>query len=140
MTIEPTAGGFPGAWYAAFYNGERRHWWWPLCRDGFRHVSVFGYCPEHAIWLLYDVALARTYVRALSSEQMDAWVDALPSHRRIVNFEAADPDARPLRLGFWCTTAAAHLLGVRSRALRPEALYRDLIAQGARPAFESDPE
>lgn len=127
-----------GEWYAAFWDGETPYWWWPICRPGFRHVAAFGYDAEQAVWLLYDVCLARTHIRALSSAQMDAWVLALPAGRRIVCF--AGTDAAPRRIGFWCTTAVSHLLGVRTRALRPEALYRDLLAQGARPAFTSEAE
>lgn len=129
-----------GGWYVAFFNDERRHWWSPLCRDGFRHVAAFGVDAEAGVWLLYDVTLNRTILRALSAERLHAWVDALPANARILHFETPrDPVGTDLRVGFWCAPAIAHLVGVRSRALRPEALYRDLLAQGARPAFESDP-
>lgn len=128
-----------GGWYVAFFNGPQRYWWSPLCRDGYRHVAAFAYDAEAGVWLLYDVTLNRTIIRALSSEQMDAWVDNLPGHRRIVHFESpAEPSPPAVRLGFWCAPAVAHVVGVSSRALRPEALYRDLLAQGARPAFGSE--
>lgn len=130
--------GCPGAWYVAFFDGERPHWWWRLCRPGFRHVAAFGYCAEQEVWLLYDVTLNRTMIHALTSAQMDAWAADLPDHRTIVHMEAGE-DGPTTRIGFWCTPAVAHLLGVRSRALRPEALYRDLLALGARPAFSSEP-
>lgn len=128
-----------GGWYVAFFNGPQRYWWSPLCRDGFRHVAAFAYDAEAGVWLLYDVTLNRTIIRALSSEQMDAWVDNLPPHRRILHFTTPPAPPPPgLRLGFWCAPAIAHVVGVRSRALRPEALCRDLLAQGARPAFGSE--
>ena len=128
-----------GAWYVAFFNGPQRYWWSPLCRDGFRHVAAFAHDAQAGVWILYDVTLNRTIIRALSSDQMDAWVDALPAHRLILKFEAPDEPPEPgLRLGFWCAPAIAHVVGVRSRALRPEALCRDLLAQGARPAFGSE--
>lgn len=127
-----------GGWYVAFFNGPQRYWWSPLCREGFRHVAAFAYDAEQAVWLLYDVTLERTHIRALSSEQMDAWVDNLPAHRRIVYFEPKAVKPPAVRIGFWCAPAVAHAVGAASRALRPEALYRDLLAQGARPAFESE--
>ena len=130
--------GMPPRWFVAFYDGDRQYWWSGLCREGFRHVVAFGYCADQAVWLLYDVTTARTLIRALAPSEMDAWVEALPGHRRIVAFEPdGEPDDPGVRLGFWCTPAVAHLVGARSRALRPEAFYRDLLAQGARPAFES---
>lgn len=126
----------PVEWYVAFYDGERPHWWWSLCRPGFRHVAAFGYCPDQAVWLVYDVTLRRTLIHAMSPSQMDAWVAALPEDRTIVAFApTAEPPAPAFRAGFWCSPAVAHLVAVPSRALRPEALYRDLIAHGARPAF-----
>lgn len=128
-----------GEWYVAFFDGERPHWWWRLCRPGFRHVAAFAYDAEHGVWLLYDVTLSRTFIRALSSAQMDAWIDGLPEHRTLLAFKAGEVRPPDLRLGFWCTTAVAHAVGVQTRALRPEALCRDLLAQGARPAFESEP-
>ncbi len=128
-----------GEWYVAFFDGPARYWWTPLCRPGFRHVCAFAYDAEHAVWLLYDVTMTRTHIRAQSSEQMDAWCARLPANRTIVRF-ASPPEPEPpaFRLGFWCAPAVAHLVGVASRALRPEALYRDLVAQGALPAFESE--
>ncbi|MFC5373977.1 hypothetical protein ACFPIF_15545 [Brevundimonas faecalis] len=130
--------GCPSAWYVAFFDGERPHWWWRLCKPGFRHVAAFGYCAEQAVWLLYDVTLKRTFIHVLTSEQMDQWVAELPGNRTIVHMPARDtPPVR--RVGFWCTPAVAHLLGAPSRALRPEGLYRDLMALGARPAFSSEP-
>lgn len=137
MTENGVPVGCPGAWYVAFFDGARPHWWWPLCRPGFRHVAAFGYCAEQAVWLLYDVTLRRTFIHALTSEQMDAWVEALPAHRTILHLQAAEAEPAN-RAGFWCTTAVAHLLGVRSRALRPQALCRDLLALGARHAFSSE--
>lgn len=135
---EPDALAPIGGWYVAFFNDARRYWWSPLCRDGFRHVAAFAFDAAARVWLLYDVTLARTHIRALNEEQIGGWLDALPDHARVVHFTApAEPRPPSLRLGFWCTPAIAHAVGARSRALRPEALYRDLLAQGARPAFES---
>lgn len=49
----------------------------------------------------------------------------------------AQPERGPmLRLGFWCAPAVAHLLGIRSCALVPIQLYRDLLRRGATPAYE----
>jgi hypothetical protein len=37
------------------------------------------------------------------------------------------------QLGFWCTIAMKHLVGIRSRALRPDRLWQDCIAAGGKP-------
>jgi hypothetical protein len=79
--------GFPGAWYAAFFDGERKRWWWRLCRPGFRHVLAFGYSAQADAWLIYDVTLLRTYVCAIRPEVFDAWLQGLPTHRTIVRLD-----------------------------------------------------
>lgn len=137
MTVDDDPpSGFPSAWYVAFFGTSRRHWWDWMSPPGFYHVLAFAYAAHAERWVIYDVARDRTIIRALTADAFLLWIAGLPTGRRIVLFEAGDAPARPaMRLGFWCSTAVAHLVGVRTRALRPAALYRDLLAQGARPAF-----
>lgn len=131
--------GMPPNWFVAFYNDDQRYWWSWMCRDGFRHVAAFGYCAARDVWLSYDVTMTRTIVQALTRDELIAGIAALPANRTIVAFQPkAEPSEPANRLGFWCTPAVAHLVGVPSRALRPEALYRDLLAHGARPAFTGE--
>jgi hypothetical protein len=138
MTLEDDIpSGFPSAWYVCFMGAERRHWWDCLSPPGFYHVLAFAYAARAERWLIYDVGQDRSIIRALPAADFDRWISALPPGRTIVHFEAGDAPARPFhRAGFWCATAVAHLVGARTRALRPHALYRDLLAQGARPAFQ----
>lgn len=130
--------GTPGAWYVAFYGKGRRELWWDwLCPLDFQHVLAFGYVAHADRWLVYDVTQARTFVRALTPQVISAWIESLPEHRKILLFEGGDAPARPFwRTGFWCVPAVAHLIGAPSRALRPRALFRDLVRLGATPAFE----
>lgn len=132
---EPPSG-FPSAWYVAFFGSRREHWWDWLAPRGFQHVLAFAYAAHAERWVVYDVGRHRTVIRTLTTEAFTRWLAGLPRGRTIVHFEAGDAEAEPaFRAGFWCSTAVAHLVGVRTRALRPAALYRDLLAQGARPAF-----
>lgn len=132
---EPPSG-FPSAWYVAFFGATRDHWWDRLSPPGFEHVLAFAYAAHAERWVVYDVGRDRTVIRTLTADAFTRWIAGLPAGRTIVHFEAGDAPAPPAnRVGFWCSIAVAHLVGVRSRALRPVALYRDLLAQGARPAF-----
>jgi len=129
----------PSVWWTAFYGNENRWWWDRICKPGFRHVCAFTFYPGPDVWVLYDVTFNRTNIRVMSREVWSAWMSTLPRHARFLRSEIPDePHPRPwwLKLTFWCAPAVAHLLGVNSRALRPQALYRDLVAQGAVPAFE----
>lgn len=130
--------GAPGAWFVAIYGkGYRDHWWDWLLPLHSQHVLAFGYSVHAERWLVYDVTKGRTWVRAYTPEVFPDWLAALPDNRRIVKIEPVSESTPPAwRFGFWCVPAVAHLIGVRSRALRPAAFYRDLLRLGATPAFE----
>lgn len=140
MIDEVEVSGVPGAWFVAFYGkGYRQHWWdWLLPMDR-QHVMAFGYSAHAERWLVYDVTTGQTYIRALTPEVFTHWVAALPAHRKILLIDAGSAAPPKWRFGFWCVPAVAHLIGVRSRALRPPAFYRDLLRLGATPAFEVVP-
>jgi hypothetical protein len=138
MIEEVEVSGVPGAWFVAFYGkGYRQHWWdWILPMDR-QHVMAFGYSAHAERWLVYDVTAGQTFIRALTKEAFVSWLRILPAHRKILLVESGVFEAPPRwRFGFWCVPAVAHLIGVRSRALRPAAFYRDLLRLGATPAFE----
>lgn len=143
MAIEQyEIGAVPSVWYAAFHGDENNWWWDRICTPGFRHVSAFTYYPGPGVWVVYDVTFNRTNIRVISRTEWIAWLQSLPRHRTILRAEVPEePHSRPwwLKLTFWCAPAVAHLMGIRSRALRPQALYRDLLHHGATPAFEIDP-
>lgn len=127
----------PPEWFVAFYSlpNAPRAWWERRGPFGFRHTLAFGYSAYSSCWLVYDVTQNRTYVYAVLSEDIGAFIAALPSNRTVLKLPVADTPRRGWRWGFWCTRGVAHLLGVPSRALRPIALYRELLARGAVPAF-----
>lgn len=138
MTPAGPVSGFPSAWYVAFYGTEQTHWWDWLTPPGFRHCMAFAYAAHAERWLVYDVTCERTFIRAFTRELFPAWLETLPPERKVLHFEAGESVkvAPAWRIGFWCAPAIAHLIGSPSRALRPRALFRDLLAQGARLAFQ----
>lgn len=131
----------PGEWYVAFNGLDRMGWWdWFLTRPGFRHTFAFAYSSHALRWIVYDVMRDRTIVRAYRRRAFDVWMAQLPAETIILRVTAA-PMA-PMRLHraiFDCVSAVKHLIGSRSRALRPEALCRDLLAIGATYAFGTGP-
>jgi hypothetical protein len=130
----------PCDWYLAFFGVSRMGWWDVLTKPGFRHVMAFAYSSHAERWLVYDVTRDRTYVRAYRPEAFDLWIRCMPPEVTILSVPAAPVERmRVQRAGFICTTAVKHLVGCRSRALRPQALYRDLLATGASHAFGTGP-
>jgi hypothetical protein len=131
----------PGEWYVAFWGTDRLGWWDVFTRFGFRHVMAFAYSSHAERWLIYDVCRHRTFVRAYKTDAFDLWLGELPEEVTVLKVPSPpDPKLRYQRAMFICTTAVKHLVGIRSRALRPHALFRDLLATGASFAFGTGPQ
>lgn len=130
----------PGEWFVAFYSADIRQWWEFGDPPGFGHCLAFAYSAHAACWVTYDVTRHRTFVRALKPDVFTTWLQSLGLDLTVVRITTRPVEARfQWRLGFWCTVAVKHLLGVPSRALRPRALCRDLLASGAAYAFGTGP-
>lgn len=135
-------------WFVAFNGGyeltgegmriesRRKHVVDWLSPRGFWHVFAFAYDAAGKRWIIYDVNRGGTAVVALTSDQFDVWLPYMRAGGGRVL--AVDLRARPrawMQLGMWCVVAMRHLLGVRSLALRPVGLWRDLRAAGAEEVF-----
>lgn len=97
----------------------------------FRHVSCFGFVHPAGCWTFYDWNLASTMLSVVPEALADEALAYAIDGATIVRFvpPAVIWRSNP-KLGFWCVTSVAHLTGVRSSALRPDALFRDCVAQG----------
>lgn len=117
-------------WTVVFHR-QSKHWFFRLIAMGhFKHVSALAWIPELSQWWVYEVSFRRTSLKALvDGESAHAIIAGLVKGNAIVTIDVKDEIALP-RLGLLCTTAISHLVGVRCAALRPDALYRHLIAKG----------
>lgn len=97
----------------------------------FRHVACFGFIPAIGCWLFHDWCLAGTVISVVPDEDADPVIAQMQAGAVVVRF--VPPWWRVetrLKAGLWCVTATSHLTGVRSSALRPDALFRDCLADG----------
>lgn len=130
------------SWLVAFIDDPRqsRRWWDLFTRPGFRHVQACGWDADVKAWVIYSVFTDNTMVDVLPDGEMaDAVIGGICAvSSAVLRYEPpAEPErGRMLRLGFWCVPAIAHLLGIRSCALVPHQLYRELLARGATRAYE----
>jgi len=123
-------------WNVAFMRGERNNLWDWLTEPDWRHVCAFGYSVTTDTWVIYDVADTHSRISVVDGRWLDRWFDANSGRfTAVLKVETQSGDLRS-RVGLWCVTAIKHLIGSRSGALRPMALYRDLLRSGAQPAFE----
>lgn len=130
-------------WYIGFagdHEGRARQWYDFLSRPKFRHVLALGYDPDLHAYVCYDPTQYGTTIDIMAAD--DRAVDLLILH--IKNHGCwlkVNPARAAFLFGQWrfyCVPAIKHLIGFKSCALTPYALYRDLVRAGAEPAFGSE--
>jgi hypothetical protein len=127
-------------WTVVFHR-KAENWFFDLIAMGhFKHVSAFAWLPELGIWVFYDVGFRRTRLVHMADGQFaQATIGNLCRRNAVVTLAAREDGLPLMRWGLFCTTAVAHLLGIPCVALRPDALYRRLIASGGQLRDDGSP-
>lgn len=100
---------------------------WP-----FGHALAFAFTGR--VWVVVDPHLRWTEVFDLEDgPEFDAWVKATPSTAEIFRIEGGG--LAPVGAGWFCVGTVKRLVGLRSGALSPAGLKRDLLRAGARQVF-----
>lgn len=126
-------------WTLVFHRVPH-NWFFSLIAMGhFKHVSAFAWLPDARVWLLYDVGFRRTRIVALpDTPESKALLTQIITGNAIVTMPVRE-DALPFwRPGLFCTTGVAHLIGLRSGALRPDALFRSCLRNGGQLSDDED--
>jgi hypothetical protein len=133
--IEPT-------WTLVFCRKPGR-WWVRLLACGrYNHVKAVAYLPQLRAWLFYDVRFNGTHVRLAEIDAPGTRAslqDYLADSDTVMMPRLPTPRRRAPQIGFWCTIAMKHLVGIRSRALRPDRFWQDCIAAGGKPHANFSP-
>lgn len=122
----------PKEWFVVFHEASDR-WWVNLLAWGrFKHVSVFGKVERTGAWIFHDLHADRTHMMVVGDWEADIAIAYYDQCGPIVRFPRLLSDASGFvaRPGFWCVPAVAHIIGLRTCALRPDALYRQVLAKG----------
>lgn len=128
--VRNSAAGQPARWVLAFQRTtESRLIDW-LASGTYKHVSAFGYIAEVDHWVFLDWRFATIDVivaRGAAATQLTGY------YTRDADLLGMAPrkTGHGMRLGLWCVPAIKHLVGIEGSALRPDALWRDCIRQGA---------
>ncbi len=126
-------------WDIVFVPGPRSSWYDWLSPSWCRHVMAYGYAYKVGAWVIVNPTEKFTMVDVLPEKQFERWRDRLlEQDPTVVRAPVVNETTISGRFGLFCTAAVKHLIGLRSRALRPVALYRDLIASGATKVIERD--
>src|SRR5581483_5368299 len=134
--VSTEAVGKPARWIVCFRRKADHPLVAWLAFGTYKHVAAFGYVEDLDAWVFYERRLFHT----------DIWVGrgAGARHMMAQYIDGADMLGMPVNprgslslFGFWCVPAVKHLIGLRSGALRVDALYRDCLAAGAEIIDES---
>lgn len=126
--LEPA---IPNRWSVVFHRKGYNRFFSLIAMGRFKHVSAFAWLPEMRVWLLYDVGFRRTVITVMPDNDGSKVVLAdLIRGNCMVTLNAREGRPHVARLGFFCTTAVKHLLGLSGGALRPDALFRLCVREG----------
>jgi hypothetical protein len=124
------------SWTLVFCKKPGR-WWVRLLACGrYNHVKAIAFLPDLRAWLFYDVKFNGTKILLAPEDDPGTLAflhDYLDDCDMIAMPHLPVPKRSAPQLGFWCTIAMKHLIGIRSRAFRPDRLWRDCIAMGGKP-------
>jgi hypothetical protein len=126
----------PEEWFVAFSHETSHRWVRPWWAGRYLHVSAIGLVERLGVWIAYNVTSHRTQIALLDDgEGHEALVDMLFACD-VVKVPGGGLARGLPRLGFWCVPAVAHLVGVPSCALRPDAFLRDCLSHGGQWVIE----
>ena len=128
---EVSAYGIEARRWTIVFHRKSKHLFFRLIAMGhFKHCSAIAWIPELKQWWVYDVGFRRTSLKVLEDgPTAQAQIAAIVDGNATVTVDVSD-ELPWMRLGMFCTTAVSHLVGLRCGALRPDALYRHLVAKG----------
>ena len=119
----------PERWTLVFHRKAQSRLFSLIALGTYKHVSAFAYLPGLKGWVLFDWQFRRARVVVLpDSPEAKAILLAI-----VRGNEMVDVVRKPGRAPFprcFCTGAVKHLLGIQSRALRPDALLAHLRRHG----------
>jgi len=141
MLAVPAFGIEARRWTVVFHRTSP-HWFFRIIALGhFKHVSAMAWIPELSQWWVYDVGFRRTSLKVLvDGPNAAAVIAAIVKDNATVTIDAREDGVPWMRIGLFCTTAVSHLIGLTCGALRPDALFRHLVAQGGVVRDDGGPE
>lgn len=118
----------PSEWTLVFHRKASSPWFSFVALGRFKHVSAFAYLSGLNGWVIHDWQYGGLHVAVLPhSDETCRLLTAMfggPDTEWVEMRRLPGPTSRTgFRLGS-CVGAVKHLLNIKSRALRPDSLYR----------------
>ena len=100
----------------------------------YKHVKAFGYVPFLHVWTFFDPSWNRTELIIAQDGRPAAYlIEKWVVDADVMEFARLEAEWLLPPLGGWCVPQIKRLIGLRSGALRPDALWRDCLANGGLP-------
>ena len=125
----------PQCWTLVFDRKASGRFMSAIALGRYKHVRAFAYVPYLHAWVFYDPHIYGTdIILAAPGSPMRAQLEhwAGPSKSDLMLMPVGARRLQPPVLG-WCVPAIKRLIGLRSSALRPDALWRDCLRNGGKP-------
>lgn len=111
-------------WFVVFHPKERHQWW----GRRFGHVSLAGFKDD--TWVHVDVGIKNTEIAPVYRyDDVRSYLACLTSTATVLKFGPAQNPGGSFFFPMTCVSFVKHVLGVRSRALRPDGLFEILIRE-----------
>ena len=121
--------GSPSRWIVVFnLKSANRFIGW-LAMGRYKHVRAFGYVAETDVWVFFDVHLGGVTIATARGDDATALMAEWCADADLIGMPVRQRRAG-IHFGFWCVPAIKHLLGLRTRALIPDALWRHCLRHG----------
>lgn len=112
--------------------------WSRMLRPGFRHCCAASYFADQKRWVYVDPCRSGTVVEVLRPDEFAGRFQHLMANSSHVLSIAARRERKRTAAVWYCVGALKGLLGLKSGALSPWGLYRDLIRAGAEKVEKPD--
>lgn len=117
-------------WYVVFV-GDGSEWFHRFLRPGFKHCFCYGYDDVGERWMLVDPGFDRVAVVAMTFEEAGRLLKLVDDRGwPVVRVPVVGETVRRPRLLLSCVSAVAAMVGLRTRAVTPWGLFRDLQKRG----------
>lgn len=130
----------PTRWTIVFHRKAENWFFSALAMGHFKHVSAFAWLPDVGVWLVYDLGFRRTRIVVMpDTAESKAHLAKVINGNAIVTMPVRFDALPVMRLGLFCTSAVKHLIGLRSSALRPDALFASCLRHGGELSDDAGP-
>ena len=118
-------------WLLFFADPRGVAWWCRILRPGFRHCYAACWYHDAQRWVVFNPTRRGTVIELWAEDQFGRRLAQFLDESSVVLRVASRHERRTAPAMAWCVAEVKALLGVRSAAVTPYRLYRDLLARGA---------